>query len=254
MNQINREEFGRFLAQKRKAQNLTQKQLEQRLFVSDKAVSKWERGLSLPDIELLTPLAEVLEVTVTELLQARDQPRDQSMSMGEVEKLVTGSLALADGEKQKDLAGRSRRLFLYLLCAALSAAEISLLLFLGLREYLVLEIFWNLEGLSLFFGGWFWLTRYTRLPAYYDQNAIGFVSAGILRLHLAGVRFNNRNWPSILRAGRIWGVVTPLSYPLVYGAICKLFPQYLSTLCLVILLIYLSSLFIPLFWAGRKYA
>ena len=46
MNQINREEFGRFLAQKRKAQNLTQKQLAQRLFVSDKAVSKWERGVS----------------------------------------------------------------------------------------------------------------------------------------------------------------------------------------------------------------
>lgn len=251
---MNAEYTGRKIAQLRKQKGLTQRELAVALHVTDKAVSKWERGLNYPDIALLEPLAEVLEVTVTELLQARDQPRDQSMSMGEVEKLVTGSLALADGEKQKDLAGRSRRLFLYLLCAALAAAEISLLLFLGLREYLVLEIFWNLEGLSLFFGGWFWLTRYTRLPAYYDQNAIGFVSAGILRLHLAGVRFNNRNWPSILRAGRIWGVVTPLSYPLVYGAICKLFPQYLPTLCLVILLIYLSSLFIPLFWAGRKYA
>ena len=47
---------------------MTQKELAACLYVSDKAVSKWERGLSVPDISLLVPLAEQLNVTVAELL------------------------------------------------------------------------------------------------------------------------------------------------------------------------------------------
>ena len=47
MNDIDKERFGGFLAQLRREQGLTQKELAERLFVSDKAVSKWERGISL---------------------------------------------------------------------------------------------------------------------------------------------------------------------------------------------------------------
>ena len=46
MNDIDKERFGGFLAQLRREKNLTQKELAERLFVSDKAVSKWERGVS----------------------------------------------------------------------------------------------------------------------------------------------------------------------------------------------------------------
>ena len=69
MFEIDREAFGAFLVRLRKEKELTQKELAEQLYVSDKAVSKWERGLSLPDISLLTPLAECLGVTVTELLR-----------------------------------------------------------------------------------------------------------------------------------------------------------------------------------------
>lgn len=56
MNQISNEKFGFFLARMRKENNLTQKELADQLFVSDKAVSKWERGLSMPEwLYLLTP-------------------------------------------------------------------------------------------------------------------------------------------------------------------------------------------------------
>lgn len=47
MNEINKEQFGQFIASVRKQKNMTQKELAGRLFVSDKAVSKWERGGSL---------------------------------------------------------------------------------------------------------------------------------------------------------------------------------------------------------------
>ena len=65
---IDNARFGAFVARLRKEKGLTQRQLAELVGVSDKAVSKWERGLSLPDISLLEPLADALGVTVAELL------------------------------------------------------------------------------------------------------------------------------------------------------------------------------------------
>ena len=71
MYELDREKFGSFIARLRKEKGYTQKELAEKLSISDKAVSKWETGKSLPDISLLVPLADIMEVTVTELLEAR---------------------------------------------------------------------------------------------------------------------------------------------------------------------------------------
>ena len=63
MYELDKAAFGHFLAQLRREKGMTQKELAATLYVSDKAVSKWERGLSVPDISLLVPLAEQLNVT-----------------------------------------------------------------------------------------------------------------------------------------------------------------------------------------------
>jgi len=65
---MNSEKMGLFIAELRKSHGMTQKELAEKLDISDKAVSKWERGLSYPDIALLSPLSNVLGITVTELL------------------------------------------------------------------------------------------------------------------------------------------------------------------------------------------
>lgn len=65
---MNRERFGAFIAERRKSAEMTQRELAETLHVTDKAVSKWERGLSYPDVTLLQPLAEALELTVEELM------------------------------------------------------------------------------------------------------------------------------------------------------------------------------------------
>lgn len=70
---------GGLIARVRKEKELTQKDLAEALHVSTQAVSKWERGLSCPDIALLEPLAEALDLTVTELLsgQRGEEPREE---------------------------------------------------------------------------------------------------------------------------------------------------------------------------------
>lgn len=60
------------IASLRKAKGMTQAELADRLNVTDKAVSKWERGLSCPDIALLPKLAEIFGVSVDELMQVRE--------------------------------------------------------------------------------------------------------------------------------------------------------------------------------------
>lgn len=65
-----RENFGRYIKEKRKAAGLSQKELATQLFVSESAVSKWERGLSYPDMTLVTSLCEILHVSEHELLTA----------------------------------------------------------------------------------------------------------------------------------------------------------------------------------------
>ena len=64
--------IGKFVAEKRKAKNLTQLQLAERLYVTDRAVSKWECGRSLPDSSIMLELCEVLGISVNELLTGEE--------------------------------------------------------------------------------------------------------------------------------------------------------------------------------------
>lgn len=61
--------IGKIIASKRKEKKLTQQELGNRLFITDKAISKWERGLSLPDITMLKKLANELDTDIYEILQ-----------------------------------------------------------------------------------------------------------------------------------------------------------------------------------------
>lgn len=70
---MDKEKTGRLIAAARKEQGLTQKELARRLHVSDRAVSKWERGAGFPDVTLLEPLAETLHLQVLDLLHGEEQ-------------------------------------------------------------------------------------------------------------------------------------------------------------------------------------
>ena len=60
--------IGKFIATCRKNKNITQEQLAEKLSITDRAVSKWERGLSLPDASIMIELCNILDINVNELL------------------------------------------------------------------------------------------------------------------------------------------------------------------------------------------
>ncbi len=63
---------GNIICAYRKKKNLTQEKLAEQLHVSAKAISKWERGLSFPDISLLIPISEILDISLYNLLKGED--------------------------------------------------------------------------------------------------------------------------------------------------------------------------------------
>lgn len=64
---MNQEKIGKFIARKRKEHNLTQEQMAEKLNISKNAVSKWERGLNLPDVSIMQDLCKILDITLNEL-------------------------------------------------------------------------------------------------------------------------------------------------------------------------------------------
>ena len=65
---MDQSKIGKFIAECRKQKNLTQMQLAEKLGITDKAVSKWERGMAMPDSSIMLELCDILEISVNELL------------------------------------------------------------------------------------------------------------------------------------------------------------------------------------------
>ena len=99
--------IGKHIAEKRKALGLTQKQLADKLNMSDKSVSKWERGICLPDVSVYLELCEILDMSINEFLAGEEIP---------AEKLAEKS---ADNLLQVTKDSKNRQKFLKRIIAAL---------------------------------------------------------------------------------------------------------------------------------------
>ena len=254
MFEIDKAKFGAFVAQLRKEKGLMQKELAEQLYVSDKAVSKWERGLSIPDVAILVPLAEILGVTVTELLECRRLPKDEPMDSRQTEEIVKKVIGLSEEEQRKYRPDRLKRGLQLFLCAAVGALEIWVLTMLG---YSMDEIFASLGTMMILmaiFGLYFCVFTKEKLPRYYDENRISSFSDGFLRMNMPGVYFNNRNWPHIVRAGQLWAMIGLVASPVFFFVMTKFLPAVWDTAAVyIILILVLGGLFVPMITVARKY-
>lgn len=127
MDQI---KIGKFIAECRKEQNLTQMQLAERLNITDRAISKWENGRSMPDSSIMLELCDVLKISVTDLLNG------EKVNTGNYNQRLEQSLI--DMVKQKEEADRML-LFLELLvgavCVAIMLATVAFASFVDMEEW-----------------------------------------------------------------------------------------------------------------------
>lgn len=230
MYELDKAAFGQFLAQLRREKGMTQKELAATLYVSDKAVSKWERGLSVPDISLLVPLAEQLNVTVAELLQGRRVEEEQRFTREETEDLIRKALTFSAEPPERRQARTKKYLPVYVICCVLGVAEALALLIIGV-------VFGVVYGAYAMF----WMAE--TLPRYYDENRICNFAQGAFHIHIPGIYYNNRNWKHVLRAFRVWSMVSlVLVPPCTAGAV---FVERATgwQVWIAVLVVYIASLF-----------
>lgn len=119
---------GKFIAQERRAQNLTQRQLADKLAISDKTVSKWECGKGLPEVSLMLPLCEILQISVNDLLSG--------------EKLAAENYREKAEENMMDLirenAENKERMTLSIICGVITIIAVCALVLLA--SYLELPV------------------------------------------------------------------------------------------------------------------
>ena len=104
---MEQEKIGKFIQEKRKEKNLKQSDLAEKLGVSNRAVSKWENGLNMPDLSLFKPLCEILDISINELMSGEEiKEKDYQKKLEENIINVTEY----KNKKEKDILG----FFIYL--------------------------------------------------------------------------------------------------------------------------------------------
>lgn len=277
--QIDLERFGIFVSRLRSEKGMTQKALAEKLFVSNKAVSKWENGQSLPDINLLEPLAKMLGVTVPELLHGErldvegpaEGQQDGSFTAESLKEWFSESdAAIRSGSPEKKERKR-RGIRLYMASILLSGVEIFFLYMLGGRLGMggfdvSMEVLLTV-GLALMFGPWFFWIMPECLPSYYDVMSLSYFAYGGMHINMPGARFNNRNWPYILKAWRGFGFWVPVGWPVCWTLLWVIFRyqpllEMKETVFSIVILLFrvlmplaviLVGLFVPTYKAAKKY-
>lgn len=252
MFSIDKQKFGAFVATLRKEKGFTQKELAERLFISDKAVSKWETGTSVPGIDLLMPLADLLGVTVTELLSCQRMEQDHAWNGMQVEQVVKAALSYSEEEQTRAYHSKGKWGIIFILSFMLASLEVlfSYMMSGRITVGLIVSVL-----LGACFGIYFCFFAKEKLPAYYDENRICVYTDGLFEMNLPGLSLNNGNWGKILKAGRIWTIALMVVYPVISYVETLLFTGILLAmvdLCLALLLT-LGGLFVPVYIVGKKH-
>lgn len=155
--------FGKFIRESRQGKGLTQKQLAEKLHVSDKTVSKWENGAGFPDIKILEPLAECLGVSLIELMQG-ERVAEPEIDREEAEQIVARTISQSkQAEEWQRRMWKVKVLLGACICGVLYLACVGLLYLAGQTSGAVLE-----SALGSRSGSW------------YENPVFFYVWAGIL--------------------------------------------------------------------------
>ncbi|MDD3338519.1 MAG: helix-turn-helix domain-containing protein [Lachnospiraceae bacterium] len=98
--------FGQFVAETRKEKKMTQTDLADKIGVTDKAVSRWERGKGFPDINTLEPLSEALDITVLELMRSKKDEmkttKNKELTASEMTEIMNHAVEMEKEAQRQD--------------------------------------------------------------------------------------------------------------------------------------------------------
>ena len=179
--------IGKFIAACRKSANLTQAQLAEKLNITDRAVSKWETGRSLPDSSIMLELCDVLKITVNDLLCG------EVVAMDNYSKELENNLL--DMIRQKEQADRrllSLEVFIGVTAALILLVLVFLAAFLPMENLLRAALI--VLGFVIFFVGCFFALRIEQLAGYYACKKCGHryvptFKAVNLAMHMGRTRY-----------------------------------------------------------------
>ena len=157
---------GKFIAERRKANNLTQMQLAEKLGITDRAVSKWETGKSLPDASLMLELCEILKITVNDLLSGEVVAMDNYNK-----ELENNLLEMVKQKEESDKKLLSLEVFIGV------TATVLLFVFIALAAYVQMETWLRITlivfGFVVFLAGCFYAVRIEQTAGYYQCRECG---------------------------------------------------------------------------------
>lgn len=158
--------IGKFIAACRKKANLTQLQLAEKLSITDRAISKWETGKSLPDSSLMLELCSTLGITVNDLLSG------EVVTMDNYNKELERNLL--EVIRQKEAADKrllSLEVFVGMMALIVLFALIFISAFVEMKDWLRVVLI--AIGFVLFFAGCFYALRIEQVAGYYECKECG---------------------------------------------------------------------------------
>ena len=160
---MDQEKIGKFIAQCRKMKKLTQEQLAVNLGISDRAVSKWERGLNLPDASFMIELCNILDISVNELLSGEIIKKDNYMKKAE-ENLV----------KLRELEERNNKTLLMMEMVIGFTCSITVMIVLFVTCFTDIDLIPRIvligTAITVFIIGIFFGMKLEREAGYYECN------------------------------------------------------------------------------------
>ena len=157
---------GKFIAERRKANNLTQMQLAEKLGITDRAVSKWETGRSMPDASIMLELCEILKITVNDLLSG------EVVIMENYNKELENNLLEMIKQKEKsDKKLLSLEVFIGITATVILFVFVALAAFVQMETWLRVSIV--VFGFAVFLAGCFYALHIEQTAGYYECKECG---------------------------------------------------------------------------------
>ena len=184
MNQV---KIGKFIAQRRKMVNLTQAQLAEKLGITDRAISKWETGKSLPDSSIMLELCSTLEITVNDLLSGEVVKMDNYNK-----NLEENLLEMIKQKEQADKRLLIAEVFIGITATVILFVLVFLAAFVEMETWLKVSLV--VFGFVLFLALCFLALRINQVAGYYECRKCGHryvptYKAVNMAPHIGGIRY-----------------------------------------------------------------